>query len=118
MRSYIKKCPCLLNYAAAYCQAWNLYDRKMALEIMDKKLTSYDEVEVTRIIRLALLCTQTSPFLRPSMSKAVTMLNGEIEIDEVTSKPSYLTEWQVRDAELSSSSYDPILTSVTKDEGR
>ncbi|KMZ75266.1 putative Protein kinase [Zostera marina] len=98
--------------------AWNLYDRKMALEIMDKKLTSYDEVEVTRIIRLALLCTQTSPFLRPSMSKAVTMLNGEIEIDEVTSKPSYLTEWQVRDAELSSSSYDPILTSVTKDEGR
>lgn len=69
---------------------------------MDRKLPSYDEEEAIRIINVALLCTHTSPAMRPPMSKVVNMLIGETEITQLTSKPSYLTEWQLG---LSSTSF-------------
>ena len=64
---------------------------------MDPTLTAFDEDEANRIIGVALLCTQSSPLLRPTMSRAVAMLAGDIEISAVTVKPSYLTDWDFKD---------------------
>ncbi|RZC67698.1 hypothetical protein C5167_011391 [Papaver somniferum] len=50
-----------------------------------------------RMIGVAFLCTQASPGLRPAMSRVVGMLSGDIEVSTVTSKPSYITDWQFSD---------------------
>lgn len=74
-------------------QAWHLHENKRELEMLDPKLTSFNKEEATRVISVALLCTQASLMLRPPMSRVVAMLVGDIEVSEVTMKPSYLTDW-------------------------
>ncbi|KAL0407108.1 UNVERIFIED_CONTAM: putative LRR receptor-like serine/threonine-protein kinase [Sesamum latifolium] len=39
-----------------------------------------------------------SPALRPSMSRVVAMLTGDVEVPTVTSRPGYLTDWKFTDA--------------------
>ena len=56
-----------------------------------------------RIVGIALLCTQTSPTLRPSMSRVVAMLSGDIEVSTVTARPGYLTDWKFDDVTSSMS---------------
>lgn len=50
--------------------------------------------EACRFCKIGLLCTQDSPQLRPSMSKVLGMLTGEIDVDdkEIT-KPGLLFEF-------------------------
>ncbi|XP_076935153.1 putative LRR receptor-like serine/threonine-protein kinase At1g56140 [Bidens hawaiensis] len=72
--------------------AWTLYERNRHLELIDPSLSSFNEQEATRMIGLAILCVQTSPALRPTMSRVITMLSGDIEIPVVKTKPSYLTD--------------------------
>uniref|UniRef100_A0A0R0HU11 Protein kinase domain-containing protein n=1 Tax=Glycine max TaxID=3847 RepID=A0A0R0HU11_SOYBN len=59
-------------------QAWKLYVRGMHLELVDKSLdpNSYDAEEVKKIIGIALMCTQSSAAMRPSMSEVVVLLSG------------------------------------------
>lgn len=77
--------------------AWNLYETNKSLDLVDPTLSKYDENEVLRMIRVALLCTQASPMMRPSMSRVISMLTGDIEVTAVASKPSYLTDWDFKD---------------------
>ncbi|PKU73620.1 putative LRR receptor-like serine/threonine-protein kinase [Dendrobium catenatum] len=77
--------------------AWNLYEQKHELELVDPSLSSYNRDEATRVIGISLLCIQASPTLRPAMSTVVAMLAGFIEVNEVTSRPSYLTECHFKD---------------------
>ena len=65
---------------------------------MDPNLSEFDEDGVKRVIAVALLCTQTSPALRPSMSRVVAMLSGDTEVTTVATRPGYLTDWKFRDA--------------------
>uniref|UniRef100_A0A0D9ZWC1 non-specific serine/threonine protein kinase n=1 Tax=Oryza glumipatula TaxID=40148 RepID=A0A0D9ZWC1_9ORYZ len=81
--------------------AWDLYEKEQPLGIVDSSLMEYDKDEALRVIRVALLCTQGSPHQRPPMSKVVAMLTGEVEVAEVVTKPSYITEWQLRDGNRS-----------------
>lgn len=74
---------------------------------MDSELSEFDEEEVRRVIRVAFLCTQTSPTLRPSMSTVVAMLLGDIEVSIEISRPGYLTDW----------SFDDILSDVATTKG-
>lgn len=60
-------------------------------------MSEFDEEEVKRLIGVALLCTQTSPSLRPSMSRVVAMLQGDIEVSSEISRPGYLTDWKFDD---------------------
>ncbi|KAJ6341572.1 hypothetical protein OIU78_009680 [Salix suchowensis] len=60
-------------------------------------MTEFDENEALRVVGVALLCTQASPAMRPTMSRVVAMLAGDIEVSAVTSKPSYLTDWDFKD---------------------
>lgn len=78
-------------------QAWTLHDNKRELELADPELTSHNEIEIRRVIGIALLCTQGPPVFRPPMSRVVAMLVGDAEVADVTSRPSYLTDWQFMD---------------------
>lgn len=47
------------------------------MELVDQKLGfEFNEVEAERMIRVALICTNASPSLRPTMSEVVSMLEG------------------------------------------
>ncbi|KAI8010781.1 putative LRR receptor-like serine/threonine-protein kinase [Camellia lanceoleosa] len=77
--------------------AWNLHENNHEVELVDANLSEFNEEEVKRVIGISLLCTQTSPSLRPSMSRVVAMLSGDIEVSDVTSRPGYLTDWKFND---------------------
>ncbi|KAF0924768.1 hypothetical protein E2562_014567 [Oryza meyeriana var. granulata] len=91
---------------------WDLYEKEQVLGIVDPSLKEFDKDEACRVIHVALLCTQGSPHQRPPMSKALAMLTGEVEVSEVVMKPSYITEWQLRDVNRSyvTSSYSGSTT--------
>ncbi|PQQ00321.1 uncharacterized protein Pyn_14583 [Prunus yedoensis var. nudiflora] len=82
--------------------AWTLHENDQSLGLVDPRLTEFDENDATRLIKAALLCTQASPIMRPSMSRVVAMLSGDIEASTVISKPSYLTDWDFKDVTTSS----------------
>ncbi|KAK4253497.1 hypothetical protein QN277_010161 [Acacia crassicarpa] len=78
--------------------AWQLHENDSILELVDPRLSKgFNEEEVKRIVGISLLCTQSSPSLRPAMSRVVAMLSGDIEVSSVTSKPGYLTDWKFDD---------------------
>ncbi|KAG8653160.1 hypothetical protein MANES_06G174700v8 [Manihot esculenta] len=77
--------------------AWHLHENNREVELADSNLQEFSEEEVKRLIGVALLCTQTSPTLRPSMSRVVAMLSGDIEVSSEISKPEYLTAWKFDD---------------------
>ncbi|XP_075644686.1 putative LRR receptor-like serine/threonine-protein kinase At1g56140 isoform X3 [Castanea sativa] len=77
--------------------AWQLHENNCEVDLVDAKLSEFNEEEVKRVIGVSFLCTQTSPTLRPSMSRVVAMLLGDIEVSTITSKPGYLTDWKFDD---------------------
>ncbi|KAI3510085.1 hypothetical protein L1887_25612 [Cichorium endivia] len=71
--------------------AWKLHEANRELELVDEELSEFDEIEVRRMMRIALLCTQTSSTERPSMSRVVAMLSGDLEVSGAITRPEYLT---------------------------
>lgn len=66
--------------------------------MIDEKLSyNYNKEEVLRVSGVALLCTQVNHSLRPSMSRVVSMLVGDIEIGDIPSKSTYMSDWHVDD---------------------
>ncbi|XP_051125889.1 probable LRR receptor-like serine/threonine-protein kinase At1g56140 isoform X2 [Andrographis paniculata] len=82
--------------------AWHCHEIKQEMLLVDEDLSKFDEEEAGRVIKVAFLCSQTSPSARPSMSRVVAMLSGDAEIPTVASKPAYLTEWDFSDITTSS----------------
>ncbi|KAJ7947201.1 putative Kinase [Quillaja saponaria] len=73
---------CLLDRAIFIQQKGNL------MELVDPKLeSSFNKEEVVRMIKVALLCTNTSPALRPIMSSVVSMLEGQTVVPELIIDP-------------------------------
>ncbi|KAH1121310.1 hypothetical protein J1N35_004470 [Gossypium stocksii] len=77
--------------------AWHLHEADREVELVDSNLSEFEEEEVKRVIGIALLCTQTSPLQRPSMSRVVAMLSGDTDVSREVSKPGYLTDWKFDD---------------------
>ncbi|KAH7511224.1 hypothetical protein FEM48_ZijujUnG0032600 [Ziziphus jujuba var. spinosa] len=99
--------------------AWTLYEERHSLGLVDPRLTEFDENEATRMIHVALLCTQASPIMRPAMSRVVGMLTGDIELDtRDISKPSYLTDWNFKDVTRSLSEEEDSNRLVTPMESK
>ncbi|KAJ9690782.1 hypothetical protein PVL29_013107 [Vitis rotundifolia] len=74
---------CLLDWAFVLQQKGNL------MELVDPKLgTEFKKDEAIRMIKVALLCTNPSPALRPTMSAVVSMLKGQTVIQEYPLNPS------------------------------
>ncbi|XXG68644.1 hypothetical protein AAC387_Pa06g1683 [Persea americana] len=90
---------------------WYLHENDRALELVDPTLHEFDRAEALRVMGVALLCTQASPMLRPSMSRVVAMLSGDREVSDVTTRPSYLTDWQ-RGVDSYMSEEDPLRISM------
>ncbi|KAK6917747.1 Serine-threonine/tyrosine-protein kinase, catalytic domain [Dillenia turbinata] len=79
----MNNCVCLLDWAFVAQRRGNL------MELVDPTLgTDYNKDEVERMIKVALLCTNASPSLRPPMSSALLMLEGKKTIEEVISDPA------------------------------
>ncbi|XP_022717347.1 probable LRR receptor-like serine/threonine-protein kinase At1g53440 isoform X1 [Durio zibethinus] len=61
--------------------AYVLQEQGNLLELVDPSLGSkYSKEEALRMLNLALLCTNPSPTLRPSMSSVVSMMEGKIPV--------------------------------------
>ena len=68
------------------------------MEMVDPKLRSdeFNKVEAEKVIKVALLCANASPTLRPTMPEVVNMLEGQTSIQEVISDPTiYGGDFQV-----------------------
>jgi len=62
-------------------KAYVLQEQGNLLDLVDPSLGSkYSSEEAMRMLQLALLCTNPSPTLRPSMSSVVSMLEGKTPI--------------------------------------
>ncbi|KAG2265843.1 hypothetical protein Bca52824_072922 [Brassica carinata] len=72
----------LINWALTLQQTGDI------MEIVDPTLEGdFNIKEAVRMIKVAFVCTNSSPSLRPAISEAVQMLQGEIEITQVMSDP-------------------------------
>ncbi|BBN68687.1 Leucine-rich repeat transmembrane protein kinase [Prunus dulcis] len=97
---------CLLDWALVLQQEGNL------MELVDPKLGSqFKKEEAMRMIKVALLCANPSPALRPAMSAVVSMLEGQTIVHEVKINPSiYGDELGLKafteDSDIDHSSYD------------
>ncbi|KAJ4868271.1 putative LRR receptor-like serine/threonine-protein kinase [Raphanus sativus] len=69
--------------------AMTLQQKGDIIEIVDPKLEGkFNSLEAERMIRVGLVCTNATPSLRPLMSEAVKMLEGEMEIPQIMSGPA------------------------------
>ncbi|XP_016652492.1 PREDICTED: probable leucine-rich repeat receptor-like serine/threonine-protein kinase At3g14840 [Prunus mume] len=74
---------CLVDWAIVLQQKGEL------LELVDPRLGSdVSEEEVIRMIKVALLCINAAPALRPTMSAVVSMLEGRTAVHELVTDPS------------------------------
>ncbi|KAH6791269.1 NSP-interacting kinase 1 [Perilla frutescens var. frutescens] len=80
-----------------------LHQEKKLEELVDKDLkNNYDRIELEEIVKVALLCTQYLPGLRPKMSEVVRMLEGD-GLAERWEASQRLEPHKLRTQELSSS---------------
>ncbi|KAK8646112.1 hypothetical protein V6N13_119908 [Hibiscus sabdariffa] len=78
---------CLQDWALVLQQKGNL------MELVDPILgTEFNEEEAIRMTRVALLCTNSSPALRPTMSEVVNMLEGRTLVPELIMDPSIFAD--------------------------
>ncbi|KAG5561362.1 hypothetical protein RHGRI_004405 [Rhododendron griersonianum] len=76
-----------------YIQACHLPQGENFTDLVDPKLGSeVNKEEVERMVKVALLCTNASPSLRPTMSEAVSMLEGRMTIPSIIPDPNSYIE--------------------------
>ncbi|KAL1201968.1 putative LRR receptor-like serine/threonine-protein kinase [Cardamine amara subsp. amara] len=72
--------------------AYVLQEKGGLLELVDPTLGSdYSEEEAMLMMNVALMCTNASPTLRPTMSQVVSLLEGKTAMQELLSDPSFST---------------------------
>ncbi|XP_059663296.1 probable LRR receptor-like serine/threonine-protein kinase At1g07650 isoform X2 [Cornus florida] len=70
--------------------AYVLQERGSLLELVDPDLGSeYSSEEAMVMLNVALLCTNASPTLRPTMSQAVSMLEGRTAVQDLLCDPGF-----------------------------
>ncbi|CAM8948861.1 unnamed protein product [Rhodiola kirilowii] len=76
-------------------RTWELHERRELVSIVDMTMNGlFDAEEACRFLKIALLCTQDSPKLRPSMSTVVKMLIGEKSFEERTiTRPGLISDF-------------------------
>ncbi|XP_054801798.1 probable LRR receptor-like serine/threonine-protein kinase RFK1 isoform X2 [Prosopis cineraria] len=78
---------CLLDWACRLEQSGKL------MELVDERMGSnVNEREAEEVLKVALLCTNASPSLRPTMSEVVSMLEGQMDIPDVVPEPGACNE--------------------------
>ncbi|XBI23698.1 hypothetical protein VPH35_048879 [Triticum aestivum] len=72
--------------------AWKLYENENVIKLVDE-LLDHDEYmleEVKRIIEIALLCTQSAPASRPTMSEVVMLLLSRNSPEIQPARPTFI----------------------------
>ncbi|KAI5070530.1 hypothetical protein GOP47_0014873 [Adiantum capillus-veneris] len=70
---------------------WENYQQENVLDLVDETLdNAFSPEQVTRVVHVALLCTQENPKQRPTMSTVALWLSGASDILEIPSKPTFL----------------------------
>ncbi|KAM4131698.1 hypothetical protein ACJW30_01G194900 [Castanea mollissima] len=81
-------------------RAWKLYENNKHSELVDETLNpeEYTAEEVKKIVEIALMCTQSSASVRPSMSEVVVLLKSKGSMENrPPTKPGYVdTDRKVR----------------------
>ncbi|KAL9236459.1 hypothetical protein vseg_011129 [Gypsophila vaccaria] len=74
--------------------AWAMLEKAALVELVDEAFRGdLDNEEATRFLKIALLCTQQLPNLRPTMSTVVRMLQGEEDVSDMNiTQPGILLE--------------------------
>ncbi|KAD7117858.1 hypothetical protein E3N88_05126 [Mikania micrantha] len=75
-------CICLLDWAC------RLETSKQYEELFDERLTTINKEEAETVMKVALLCTNGSPSMRPTMSEVVNMLDGKTFVPEIPPEAS------------------------------
>ncbi|XP_076923015.1 putative leucine-rich repeat receptor-like serine/threonine-protein kinase At3g14840 [Bidens hawaiensis] len=70
-------CICLLDWAC------RLETSKQYSELFEEQLESINKEEAETVVKVALLCTNGSPSMRPTMSEVVNMLEGKTCVPEI-----------------------------------
>ncbi|XP_077225382.1 putative serine/threonine-protein kinase isoform X3 [Tasmannia lanceolata] len=90
-------CPRLVGVSmSSLCsQAWELYKANKLLQMVDPILEGqFPDEEGLRFLKVALLCVQETPRLRPKMSIALKMLSNELDTNEIEIlKPGLMTDF-------------------------
>ncbi|XP_074319314.1 cold-responsive protein kinase 1-like isoform X2 [Silene latifolia] len=75
-------------------RAWVMLEKGTLAELVDEAFREdLDVEEANRFLKIALLCTQKIPNLRPNMSTVVRMLQGEEDISDTSiTEPGILSE--------------------------
>ena len=111
-------CECLtILFCSTWLKAYVLQEQGNLLELVDPNLDSnYPKEEVMRMINIALLCTNPSPTLRPSMSSVVSMLEGKIAVQAPIIKRDTVDQ-EARFKAFERLSHDSITSISTSSQG-
>ncbi|KAF6173386.1 hypothetical protein GIB67_027081 [Kingdonia uniflora] len=91
-----------------------LHEQGNLLDLADPILSKYSKKEALRMLNIALLCTNPSPTLRPSMSAVVSMLDGPFEqLSQESQTQSYSIKGPIEGPWIDSS-----VSLASKDESR
>ncbi|XP_043818214.1 probable leucine-rich repeat receptor-like serine/threonine-protein kinase At3g14840 isoform X3 [Manihot esculenta] len=81
------------NFVSLLDWALFLQQRGNLMELVDPRLGSkFKKEEIVRMTKVALLCANSSPALRPTMSEVVDMLEGRTAVHEQVGGPSIYGE--------------------------
>lgn len=75
-------------------QTWSLFQRGELEKLVDPSVDEdLDIEEACRFLKVGLLCTQDITKLRPTMTTAMRMLKGEVDVDSTEiSKPAVIQD--------------------------
>jgi hypothetical protein len=78
----------------------------MLMNLVDQKINdTLVEIEVQRVINVALLCVQIKSTKRPSMSQVLAMLQGEMDLPNISSCQNLTNVSSIMDVSTKESNY-------------
>ncbi|KAL2523312.1 Cysteine-rich receptor-like protein kinase 2 [Forsythia ovata] len=72
--------------------SWKHFKRNTVTQIIDSSIGNENTDEVQRVVQIALLCTQESPDMRPTMTQVLELLTQKDVVLPVPSKPPFTEE--------------------------
>ncbi|XP_058787785.1 cold-responsive protein kinase 1-like [Vicia villosa] len=96
-------------------KSWKLHERGRHLELVDKTLdpNDYDGEEVKKMIEIALLCTQASAGMRPTMSEVVVLLQTKSLVEHLQPTMPVFVDTNLRSREGNSTSTGSSTSNAT-----
>ncbi|CAL1402479.1 unnamed protein product [Linum trigynum] len=75
-------------------KVWKLYESGMHTQLVDETISQdeYPKEEAKKVMEIALMCTQPSPSMRPTMSEVVMLLKseGSVQLYQPLAKPALI----------------------------